>query len=201
MMARRLLLDGFDLEDSKDSKSASIQARILLSGLAAQQGLHCPPALWSPRGQGVPCHPNLPVEWHASLSHKRGRVIVGLSRTRFGLDLEYANTRHGSKLEALVGMLPESEIRTHIQQSDCPLSSFYQVWTLYESLFKLSGHTATPAESLLAVRLKPMEELNLNYRVWQDTAWTLGLVSEEDLQPCPSPGALFPGLKPVDIRI
>lgn len=196
MSAKRLLLDGFDLKNSKDGKSASIQARVLLSRLAKREDLHCPPELWSPRGQGMPCHPNLPKEWHASISHKRGRIVVGLAEAGFGLDLEHANSRHIGKLEALINLLPEPEIRVLIQQSECRLSAYYQAWTLYESLFKLSGHTANPSESLFAVRLKSISKESLEHAVWQGGDWTLAIVSAERLQYCPNPCDLFPELKP-----
>lgn len=199
--ARRLLLAGADLPVGSRGAGHSSYARTLLSELAARFGMDCPSAQWSARGQGKPFHPDLPPGWFANISHKQGRVIVGLAEERFGLDLECATQRHATRLDALIDMLPEPHIRQWIRGHDHPQTAFYQAWTLYESLFKLAGHTDSPAQNVFSLRLQSLDKPGREPMVWQGGDWTLAIVSDAGLELSPDPALLFPELRRVPIAI
>lgn len=195
---RQLLLAGGDLGASSTGAAQSSYARKLLSELAARLELDCPVTQWSKRGQGKPSHPNLPVDWYANISHKNGRVLVGLADGRFGLDLECSAKRHGRRLDALIDTLPEPEVRQWIRTQNDPQAAFYLAWTLYESLFKLAGHTANPASGIFAQRLQSLVQSG-EAAVWQGGGWTLAVVSEAPFEPAPDPRLLFPELQPAPL--
>ena len=201
----RLLLAGGDLANDHPANQTvsaySSYARELLSELATQLGMHCPPALWSARGEGKPTHPGLHSGWYANITHKKGRVVVGLADRCFGIDLEYAAARRTARLDALIDQLPEPWVRQRIREADSRVSAFYQSWTLYESLFKHASHTPNPAENLFAMRLHTLAELRLDCAVWQGDQWTLAIVSEGRLSPHPDPATLFCGLQPTSVFI
>lgn len=199
--ARRLLLAGADLPAGSRGADHSSYARALLSELAARFGMNCPAAHWSARGRGKPFHPDLPPGWFANISHKQGRVIVGLAEVRFGLDLECAVQRHATRLDALVEMLPEPHIRQWIRRHEHPQAAFYQAWTLYESLFKLAGHTDSPAPNVFSLRLQSLDKSERELMLWQGGDWTLAIVSDAALELNPDPALLFSELRRVPIVI
>ncbi|ERL49660.1 hypothetical protein BJB45_00650 [Halomonas huangheensis] len=136
-----------------DAAASSQSGRELLSELATLQGFDCPLHAWSPRGSGPPRHPALPAEYTPVLSHRRGMVVAGLANRPLGLDLEVPVARHLQRLDALIEMLPEPEVRQRIHAAEDRLSAFYRAWTSYEALFKLAWLQGQQPSHVLAMRL------------------------------------------------
>ena len=197
MSVQRVLLRGIELPTQTRGDVLSSEARQLLSQLAAELGFNCPPPLWSPRGMGPPTHPALPANWFAGITHKRGRVIVGLSDRAFGIDLEAFNPRHAKRLGGLIETLPEQSVRCAIQQAACPQQAFYQAWTLHEALFKLASQTAQPSSSVLATRLQPALAAAEQNRLWQSPQWTFAITGCAPLSLDVNPEAILPDAVPV----
>ncbi|MDI5985947.1 4-phosphopantetheinyl transferase [Halomonas sp. M4R5S39] len=154
--------------------------RELLSRLAARRGLDCPLADWSPRGQGAPRHPSLPMPWRACLSHRDGRVVAGLATVPVGIDLEHARPRHGARLAELVDLLPEARVRRAILEAASPLGAFYRAWTLHEALFKLDSLSGRPPGSVLETRLsRLLPGGEVQAWQWQHSGWTLSICSHQ----------------------
>ncbi|WP_284892751.1 4'-phosphopantetheinyl transferase family protein [Cobetia amphilecti] len=115
-------------------------ARLLLGELAAAQGIALPLADWSPRGQ-APHHPALPADFHVSIAHRHGHVLVGLATVPLGLDLEYHNPRHAHDLDARIAMLPTDARERlaeapHLSETE-RLDGFYREWVRYEAIIKI----------------------------------------------------------------
>lgn len=178
---------------SCDGASQSRRGRELLSELAAEHGLNCPVAGWSPRGAGPPRHPGMPPGLHASLSHRDGRVVAALADCPLGLDLEHARPRHRRGLAARVDYLPEAWIRRRILEAEAPLTAFYRAWTLHEALFKLESLSGRPPATLFATRLETLTAAKgpRAWR-WQDDAWTLSLCAYAPELRIVAPPALMP---------
>lgn len=193
MSVQRVLLRGIELPTQTRGMELSSEARRLLSQLAAELGFNCPPQLWSPRGMGPPTHPTLPADWFAGITHKRGRVIVGLSDQAFGIDLEAFNPRHAKRLGGLIETLPEQSVRCAIQQAACPQQAFYQAWTLHEALFKLASQTTQPSSSVLATRLQPALASTDRNKLWQSPQWTFAITGCAPLSLDRSPEAILLG--------
>lgn len=159
-----------------DPAASSQSGRELLSELATQQGFDCPLHAWSPRGSGPPRHPALPAEYHPVLSHRRGMVVAGLANCPVGLDVEVPLKRHRQRLNALIDILPEPDVRHSILQSRDRQAGFYHAWTLYESLFKLAWLEDQQPIHVLAMRLADLAP-DGNVHAWsaQTTEATLSL--------------------------
>lgn len=199
--ASRLWLAGGNTAAGSGGAAHSALARELLSELAIQLGMDCPAHLWTPRGQGKPHHPNLPPHWCASISHSKGRVIVGLAQFPFGLDLERTLARRARRLEGLIEMLPEPAVRAWIHAHPRPHAAFYQAWTLYESLFKLNAHSAVRELDISALRLQLSNAQRRKFTVWQDNDWTLAVAGDRATELVPDPTLLFPGLRRMPVTI
>lgn len=194
---QQVLLAGVGLPAETRGEIVSGEARRLLSQLAAELGLHCPESHWSPRGAGPPKHPALTGNWFAGITHKHGRVIVGLSDQPFGIDLEYFNPRHAERLPGLIELLPELTVQQAIQQAACPQQAFYQAWTLHEALFKLSSQTVQPASTVLDTRLQPAIAMADQVSLWQSPHWTATIVGCAPLALDNDMTCILPGAEPV----
>lgn len=201
MPRQRVLLGGTELPAQARGDALSSEARRLLSQLAAELGFDCPHPLWSPRGIGPPTHPALPADWFAGITHKRGRVIVGLSDQPFGIDLEAFNPSHAKRLDGLIEMLPEPPVQQAIQHASCPQQAFYQAWTLHEALFKLASQTTQPSNSVLATRLQPALAITEQNRLWQSRQWTFALTGCAPLSLDVNPESILPGAVPVQFSM
>ena len=197
MRKQRVLLRGIELPAQTRGIELSSEARQLLSQLAAELGFNCPPQLWSPRGMGPPTHPALPADWFAGITHKRGRVMVGLSDAPFGIDLEHFNPHHTVRLSGLIEMLPEQSVQKAIQQAACSQQAFYQAWTLHEALFKLASQTTQPSSSVLATRLQPALASTDRNQLWQSPQWTFAITGSAPLSLDINPEAILPDAIPV----
>ena len=195
-MQQRVLLAGTALSPGARGEVLSREARRLLSQLAAELGFDCPPPLWSPRGMGPPTHPALPANCFAGITHKRERVMVGLSDRPFGIDLEYANERHSRRLHGLIELLPEYPVQQAILNADCPQQAFYQAWTLHEALFKLYSQTEHPALSVLDTRLHSILAEKYQAGLWQSRQWTFAVTGCAPLTLPVNPAAILPGVEP-----
>ena len=76
-------------------------------------------------------HPNI----HFSLSHCHEAVACAVSARPVGIDIE--STEHYS-IEVARRVMNDGEIR-QIEASACPEVAFTRLWTMKESLFKLTG--------------------------------------------------------------
>jgi 4'-phosphopantetheinyl transferase len=193
----RLWLAGGITAADRGGAAHSGLARELLSELARQLGMDCPAQSWSSRGQGKPRHANLPIDWYAGISHRKGRVIVGLADCPFGLDLERALPRHANRLGDLIDTLPESRVRAWIRAHPYPSAAFYQAWTAYEALFKLTDLTSDREPASSSLRLHSRNARRKQFMAWQDKDWTLAVVAERKPQLLPDPSLIFPGLTQV----
>ncbi|WP_081786257.1 4'-phosphopantetheinyl transferase family protein [Halomonas sp. BC04] len=179
MMARLDMLLAQAPADSSGAYSSRL-GRELLSRLAACHGFDCPVADWSPRGQGAPRHPSLPMPWSASLSHRDGRVVAGLATVPVGIDIEHTRSRHRDRIEELIEFLPEAIVRRAILESADPLDSFYRAWTLHEALFKLDSLCGSTPGHVLETRLsRLLPDGDVQAWQWQHEGWTLSLCSHQ----------------------
>ncbi|WP_150303268.1 4'-phosphopantetheinyl transferase superfamily protein [Pseudomonas saliphila] len=198
MPSQQVLLAVSALPASSCGALLSREARRLLSQLAADLGFKCPESGWSPRGAGPPRHTALPSNWFAGITHKRGLVIVGLSDGHFGIDLEHFNPRHSDRLEGLIDILPEPQVRDAIRQALSPQHVFYQAWTLHEAVFKLASQTDQPASSVFVTRIESALQAGDRTRLWQNQEWTLAVIGCASLSLKTDPASMIPGLMQVD---
>lgn len=77
-------------------------------------------------GRGKPCFPEHP-DWHFSLSHTRGFVLAAVSDTPVGADVQLRDGRGERLAERLMS------------ESERAQFDFYELWSLRESLYKLTG--------------------------------------------------------------
>lgn len=165
-----------------DGAALSLLGRECLSRLAYRAGLDCPVAGWSPRGSGPPQHPALPRLWTPCLSHSGVRVVAGLATCPVGLDLEHARPRHAARLDELVELLPEPEVRHAIRAAPDPIEAFYRAWTLHEALYKQAWLSGAPHESVLATRLTRLAPRgDIHAWMWQADGWTLAIAARARL--------------------
>ncbi|ASJ76864.1 4-phosphopantetheinyl transferase [Granulosicoccus antarcticus] len=170
------------LPGGQDAATASFKSRQLLSQLSTSAGIFLEPANWSKRGTGRPQHPDMPAGWHASISHRQGRVVAALANCPIGIDLEFWQARHTTRLNDLIELLPEPAIQQQIRQSGDPQRSFYKAYTLHEALYKLASANGQPVEGLFQTRIADIQPLGKHFAwQWEDPQWSLSIVASEDV--------------------
>ncbi len=178
----------WQLPNGQGGVAASHLSRVLLSHLSRSTGFFLEPLTWSNRGAGQPKHPDMPPGWHASISHKQGRVVAALANCPIGIDLEIWQQRHTSRLKDLVQLLPETAIRCQIHQSPDTQRSFYKAYTLHEAMYKLAFADSRPIDGIFDTRIRDIRPNgHLFGWQWEDAEWTLSIVSTADMVSMESP--------------
>ena len=144
-------IDGFDLgqalkeispqrreyalryRNERDQRCCVAAYRLLQRALSQEYGItELPELIYDKNGKpALTGHPEI----HISLSHCRDAVACALSDMPIGIDIETLN--HYSP-EVAQRVMNEEEM-CHIMASSDPATAFTRLWTMKESLFKLTG--------------------------------------------------------------
>ncbi len=116
-----------------DQRLSVAAYRLLCRALAAEYGITEQPLLaWHEGGKPyLPHHPKL----HFSISHCREAVACAVSGTPVGVDVE----RVRPFKESLARYVLNEEELQQVMQSPAPDMAFAKLWTVKESLLKLTG--------------------------------------------------------------
>lgn len=144
-------IDGFDLEqglreispqrreyalryrNDRDQRCCVAAYRLLQRALQQEYGITCPPELTHDEN-GKPAIAGCP-DIHISLSHCRAAVACAVSDQPVGIDIE---TLEHYSVEVAQQVMNEEELR-QITAANDPATAFIRLWTMKESLFKLTG--------------------------------------------------------------
>lgn len=76
-------------------------------------------------------------DFHFNISHSGDWIVIALAESEVGIDIEPIDSRFEYK-DLLPGFFSPSEIE-FIEQSPCPVRTFYKIWTGKEALLKGTG--------------------------------------------------------------
>lgn len=110
-------------------RGSALGMSLLLSVLRREYGLEVLPKI-AEGPNGKPFFPERP-EIHFSLSHSAGHILCAVASEPLGVDIEYRRSLQPGLSERIMS---ESERRDF---------DFFQLWTLRESFFKLTGDGGT----------------------------------------------------------
>ncbi len=141
-------LDSLELERYKKSGLNFLLARSELKrALAKRAGLQAQEIHFIYNEHGKPSCPQLP-KLHFNISHSGDMLIIGISDTPIGIDIERQRERKQETFATIAKrFMPEPQLQAFLGRN-CPKQEFYDCWSSCEAIIKLQGLSIWQAKEI-----------------------------------------------------